>query len=163
MKTGRPPLYNNCMDIGCMCELYFESCDNNTIDIIKKNKDGEVESIESQPDPKAYTIGGLSLFLGYTDRHQFTYQEQTNPEFSAILRAARTRIEIDLTERGLQKGTATGMACFVLKNVAGYVDKQVIDQSIDDKRNPIDHTEDEQATLDELADRMRAARMKVAK
>lgn len=70
-RIGRPPMFNNCMDLDAMCELYFEQCDEND---------------------EPYLLSGLPLFLGFSDRASL-YDLEDKPEFSRIVKRARLRVE----------------------------------------------------------------------
>lgn len=99
MPGGRPPKYNNCLDLDAACELYFDECKDNT---------------------KGPTVTGLALALGFVDR-QSLYDNEKNPEFSCVIKRARTVVEASY-EEALQHNSPTG-AIFALKNM-GWRDRQ---------------------------------------
>lgn len=101
MPGGRPPLYNNCMDLEAACELYFEKCEEKNIRPL---------------------ITGLALDLGFVNR-QSLYDYQENHEFSGIIKKARAMVEASY-ENMLGTGSPTG-AIFALKNM-GWRDKQEV-------------------------------------
>lgn len=68
---GRPPIYNNCLDMDAACELYFEQCDE-----------------KAEP----YTIPGLAYALGFCDKETLG-EYGARPDFSRVVKGARLRIE----------------------------------------------------------------------
>lgn len=91
------------------------------------------------------TITGLILHLGFCDRQSF-YDYEARPEFSHIIKKARSLIELEYEEL-LQKGLGAG-AIFGLKNF-GWTDRTEhehsgrIDSSVSIKISP-DKGPDEQ-------------------
>ena len=139
MPAGRPPRHNNCMDIDCLCEIYWDECDEVGI---------------------PGTIEGLSLALGFIDRHQFTRHEDKNDRLSTIYKKHRSKLADRMFKYALKNPGATGLVCFVAKNAFKYVDKQIIDQSVTDKTDrSLDNNEE--IVLREAADKLRRARLKV--
>jgi len=103
-RTGRPPHWNNCLDLAAQCEMYFEYCEEN----------------DKHPG-----IVGLSVFLD-CDRHAL-YDYAKKPEFSHIIKKYKARVEAYLEER-LQANASTG-SIFNLKCNFGWRDVQTIEQS----------------------------------
>ena len=137
-KMGRPPLYNNCMDLDCMCELYFEDADE-----------------RGAP----YTVPSLAIFLGFASRHS-VWELGQKQDYSHTIKKALGKIESQRIEAMVSgKGNVAGQI-FDLKNNFNYVDKQVIDQSVTDKTDrAIERAEEE--ILRKAADKLRRARLKV--
>lgn len=106
MSAGRPPKYETAEDLQKKVDEYF-----------------------SQDDVKL-TISGLCYFLGFESRQSF-YAYENKPEFSYTVKRARAMIE-QMYEEKLLSNHVTG-AIFALKNL-GWVDRQTIDQTIDDRR-----------------------------
>ncbi|SOB60629.1 conserved protein of unknown function [Pseudodesulfovibrio profundus] len=102
-RIGRPPLYNNCMDLDAMCELYFE------------------EKLESG---EPVLISELPFYIGFGSRHAVFDLEQ-NPEFSNVIKKARHRLEIECEKAMMKdKGNPT-KHIFRIKQpgAGGWVDK----------------------------------------
>jgi len=95
---------------------YFKYCDNRTAS--KVDDDGRTVTY---PNPEAYTMAGLAYWLGFEDRNGLLEYEK-RPEFSSIVKRARTKIQ-SWWESRLGDKSPTG-AIFWLKNHAGYRDEQ---------------------------------------
>lgn len=119
MKTGRPPLYKTPEEMENKISEYFKP---ENLPTIKKYTALGQEVLVPCP-----TVTGLTLFLGFCDRHSFYAYEENKPEFSNIIKKARTFIEKHYEEL-LQNGNTTG-AIFALKNF-GWKDKTELDQNI---------------------------------
>lgn len=109
---GRPPLYANVEDFDRMIAAYFTSCDNR-IKCVGIDKDGEAK-MALVPEP--YTIGGLIVYLGFSDWDALKDHE-ARPGFAESCKKARIRIEADV-ERRLMDGNAPTGPIFWLKNNA---------------------------------------------
>ena len=137
LKTGRPALYNNCMDLECMCELYFDDADE-----------------RGAP----YTMAGLTYFLGFCEHDQLAVLGH-KPEFYSTVKKARMRVETQKSEMLTSgKGSTVGLI-FDLKNNHGWADRQIIDQTVQDNREHVE-TDMEREILQQAADRLRSERLK---
>lgn len=107
MPAGRPPLFATPEDMQPKVDEYFASCD---------------------ADQKPYTVPGLALALGFSDRHSL-HDYAAKDEFTATVKRALLRIE---TQRGeklvVGVGNVTGMI-FDLKNNFGWKDRQELEHS----------------------------------
>lgn len=99
-KGGRPPHYATPEELQKRCIEYFEYCDE------KKDK---------------ATITGLTLFLGFCQRSALI-DYGNKPEFSHIIKAAKTMIENSYEQHGQT------IDIFALKNM-GWKDKQEVEQT----------------------------------
>lgn len=104
MPGGRPLKFNNCLDLQCMCELYFEHC----------------EERDEHP-----TISGAALWLGVDRKTINNYAERD--EFFPTIKKLKTYIEANL-EQCLFGGNVAGVI-FNLKNNFDWKDKQEIDMN----------------------------------
>ena len=105
MTAGRPRLYQSPDDMEQAIEAYFALCDQSE---------------------RPYTIAGLAYELGFTDRHALQEYEKRD-EFSATVKRARTRIEMQRSENLVSAtGNVTGMI-FDLKNNFGWEDRAKLD------------------------------------
>ena len=124
-NIGRPALYNNCLDLDAMCELYFEELgDGEKREVYDKKSQTFRETIVRNPP----TLAGLALHLGYTDRHAIGDLEESETSrrngFSPVLKRARSRIEQYVTQ-GMLSGDLNTVGCiFYAKNVFGMKDQQ---------------------------------------
>ncbi len=110
-KVGRPPLYNNCMDLDAMCELYFE----------EKEQTGE-----------PVLISELPLFIGFGSRYTW-YDLEEKPEFYHVVKKVRHRLETEC-ERAMMKDKGSPIKhIFRLKQpgAGGWVDKTEHQSTID--------------------------------
>jgi hypothetical protein len=124
-RLGRPPLYNNCMDMEAACELYFETCDEGEL-IDHVLKTGEVVKLRR---PIPYTMTGLALALGFCDRQAlWNYKERNegSENFVDTIKRARARIE-EQRSRQLLDGSNPVGKIFDLKNNFGWVDKHEVE------------------------------------
>lgn len=112
-KVGRPPRFNNCLDLNAAIDLYFE----------------EREGKEEYP-----TVTGLALALGFNSRQSLLNYEngvigdsdQQRGEFLDAVKSAKARIE-DAIEQGLLSGKTNPVGkIFNLKNNFGWVDRQEV-------------------------------------
>jgi len=108
---GRPPLYSNPKEMESKINEYFDQ-----FKLFKP----EIEKDTTIAYP---TITGLVIHLGFVDRVSF-YDCLKRPEFSYILKKARTKIEF-VYENKLHGQQPTG-SIFALKNM-GWDDKKKIE------------------------------------
>lgn len=100
-RMGRPPLYNNCMDLDAMIQMYFDDMDE---------------------QDRPYTIAGIVYYLGFNDKDAVA-RYRDKPDFSGPLKRARLRIESQRSEQLLSsKGNPVGKI-FDLKANFGWVDR----------------------------------------
>ena len=115
-KGGRPRKYNDMDKMQQKIDEYFDiGVDYVTITAFDKQTGEFVEYKKTTP-----TITGLALYLGFVSR-QSMLDYEAKPEFSGIIKKARTRIELEY-EKMLHLDKCTG-AIFALKNF-GWKDKQ---------------------------------------
>lgn len=122
MPTGRPYTYN-CLDFDAMCELYFEQCDDKTVEVYNKKAE-EVKTI-SQPEP--YLKSGLALHLGLCTETMRLYSKDKDSPFFAIIKRSYDRIQNNLEMRAIvNKNQAVG-CLFNLKCNHGMVETSKLD------------------------------------
>lgn len=115
---GRPALFKTAKELEEKIQDYIENCPDKR-QIMFASKDGPPHIIEVP----AFTISGLSYFLGFESRQSFyDYEEKDN--FTYIIKRARNFIEKEY-EKLLQSGQCTG-SIFALKNM-GWSDKTEIE------------------------------------
>lgn len=123
--AGRPPLYNNCLDMDADIELYFEECLTGQERQRYDKKRQEVITVVERIPP---TIAGMCRHLGFEDRHALTtYEERDEARregFSAVIKRARSRIEEIVSTGMLSNDLSTVGSIFYLKNHCGYKDQQ---------------------------------------
>ena len=117
LKVGRPRLYASSKAMQSKIDAYFQECDN-------------------EETKKHYTITGLALYLGFSDK-QSLIDYAGYPEFSFTIKTAKARIE-NYLEQHLFGAAVTG-TIFNLKNNFGWKDKREVDASlsITDMRNQL--------------------------
>lgn len=79
-RMGRPPIFDNCMDMAAQIDLYFDHCDSRMVE-----KDGVKIKI-----PEPYLVTGLALYLDLTTEGLCEYARK--PDFSVIIKKAKQRI-----------------------------------------------------------------------
>lgn len=116
---GRPAMYETPEALTIAVDEYFKY-------ILGESHEDEslVKIWDRYPEPP--TVTGLALFLGFSDR-QSLYDYQNRPEFSCIIKKARTRVEHGY-EKSLSGDKPTG-AIFALKNM-GWKDKSEVEQTV---------------------------------
>lgn len=107
---GQPPKYKNAQELEAAVYEYFEG----------KGPQYDDDGVFTHYDCPAIT--GLALYLGFCDR-QSLYDYEKKPEFSCIIKRARTCIE-NHYENSLNGKSSQG-AQFALKNM-GWADRQEI-------------------------------------
>lgn len=111
---GRPPIYKTPEAMQEAVDEYFDRCPDKRNIRVRQGK----ENVEiSVPCP---TMTWLALWLWFVNR-QSMYDYENIPEFSDIVKKARSRIEREY-EANLQNANSTG-SIFALKNF-GWIDKQ---------------------------------------
>lgn len=110
---GAPAKFLSPEDMEAAIERYFDSCPD------KRTVVSDGVKIEV-PSP---TISGLSLFLGFSDRHSM-YDYEKRPQFSHTIKKARTRIT-KMYEMNMMGQHCVG-SIFMLKNL-GYADKTEVE------------------------------------
>jgi len=118
-RVGRPPLYNNCLDLEAAIEMYFEECDEGEVREVYDTKSKSVKKIVQK---LPYTMAGLSRVCGFATRNALWEYEQKG-EFSDTVKRARQRIEEQRNVRMLTGDAAAVPSIFDLKNNFGWVDK----------------------------------------
>ena len=115
MNTGgRPPLYDDPLVMEAKIDQYFDDLEENC---------------------KPPTIAGLCFFLGFSDRHALSEYEKREG-FSATVKKARLRIEVDRSERLISSGTPTAGLIFDLTNNHGWKNPQHMKHSQDEDGKP---------------------------
>lgn len=97
-KVGRPPLYNNCLDLAWAIDDYFQQAD-----------DSE----------HPYTLADLAVHLGYNSRSAIANIESRNDnseEFVDLIKNARTRV-LGSYERHMLSGKNPVGAIYLSKNL----------------------------------------------
>ena len=113
---GRPPFYETPESMQEGIDEYFVYIKGEVTKEVNENG-VMTDKVTRQPEPA--TITGLALFLGFNDR-QSLYDYQEKPEFTCIVKKARTIVECEYEKR-LSGATPTG-SIFALKNM-GWNDK----------------------------------------
>ena len=113
-NSGRPALFETAEEMEAKIDEYFESTGWHHNEAL------------NAPEFIHPTVTGLALALGFCDR-QSLYDYQDKPEFSCLIKKARTKVEHNY-ENSLHSKTVTG-AIFALKNM-GWKDKSEVEQTI---------------------------------
>lgn len=121
--TGRPRLYKSPEEMAERIDAYFDS--------------------EEASPP---TMAGLCYFLGFSERHALSEYEKYDG-FSATVKRARLRIEMDRSKRLLERDTFTPGLIFDLKNNHGWKDKHETELS-GPGGGPIQHAEIRRTVVD---------------
>jgi hypothetical protein len=117
IRQGRPPKYNNCLDLAWGIESYFDYCDEGET-VTKIDKQGKPYELHRQIP---YTFIGMAVHLGM-DRDNLADYSSRSKDFYRVLKNAVARIE---NQRGL--GLLTGDSntigsIFYLKAMHGWRD-----------------------------------------
>lgn len=111
MPGGRPRILKSPEQMKRKAEAYFKAQDQ-----------------EGRP----YTVPGLCLALGFSDRHALM-EYAKRPEYSTAVKELRLKMEEQAVE-DVQTGKGFGIGrIFVLKNAFGYKDEQI--QVVENKLN----------------------------
>ena len=119
-KGGRPPIIATAEEMQRKVDEYFLS-------LIPKPIIVDGKALETEKGKVAYTkakkpsVIGLALFLGYEDRMSF-YDNIKKPQFSYILKRARSMVELGVLEGGMEEEIPQSLSIFLLKQF-GYSDK----------------------------------------
>lgn len=117
-RKGRPPKYNNCLDLAWAIECYFQQCDDGRPRMVK-DKNGR-QYTEVMPVP--YTKIGLAQFIGLSDDAWAADYGARGEDFSAIIKDALLRVELQRNEQLLTGEANTIGSIFLLKAHYGYRD-----------------------------------------
>ena len=118
-KAGRPALYQTPEQLRAAVDRYFESCAGvpvftpDGLPVLTKTG---AQKMAGEIPP---TISGLSLALGFKDRHTFTEQRKRGAAFLEIVQYARLRCEA-YTEARLYDPDSFRGAAFVLHSCFGW-------------------------------------------
>lgn len=111
---GRPPKFRSAQAMEKLIDAYFEGCKGEVLydaeDEPVLNKWGEVVMVGKRPP----TMTGLALALGFADRSSLK-DYQGKPQFEAVIRRAKSRIEQYTEERLFDRDGSAG-ARFSLQN-----------------------------------------------
>ena len=124
--AGRPPLYSDPLVMEAKIEQYFDT-------------------VTGPP-----TVAELCLFLGFNHRHALAVYEG-KPPFSATVKKARTRIEVDREKRLLSRESPTAGVIFDLTNNHGWKNPQHLKHSGDEDGAPIKVQRVERVIVDPAA------------
>jgi hypothetical protein len=122
-EGGRPPLYNNPLELEKKIEAYFNGGANKRTIIVGKGENKQAIDIP------ILTITGLCYYLGFESRTAF-YDYEKKEEFKYIIKKARLRIEQHY-EESLQLDITPAGPIFVLKNM-DWSDKMETDHKSSD-------------------------------
>lgn len=116
---GRPPLYETPEQLQTAVDKYFELCKG----VPLYNKDGypvvKRNGIQIRKGETPPTISGLSYYLGFRDRKQFTRQKSRGEGFRDVVLKARLRCEMFWEEALYDHITYKG-ATFMLSMCFGW-------------------------------------------
>lgn len=117
---GAPPLIDDPEEMARKIEEYFLS-------LLPKPITQEGTVLTTDKGQIAYTrekkpsVVGLALFLGYESRQSF-YDNVKKEKFSYILKRARSRVELEVLDGGMDEKIPQSLTIFLLKQF-GYSDK----------------------------------------
>ncbi len=108
MITGRPPKYKTPKEMEKKIDEYFAQ--------------------------GGKTITGLVLHLGFADKQSLYDYQENKPDFTCLIKNARTRVEYEYEKALMDKELKPTGAIFALKNM-GWKDKQEVEttQHIENK------------------------------
>ena len=130
-KVGRPPLYNNCLDLDSMCEMYIETCEETakTYKWIDKRGNYQEKVLSKIP-----TITGLALFLGFTSVDSllnYGKETQKNEEYNQIITRAKQKCGDILNDMALLGLVEPRIAALNLSANHGMTEKKALDITTD--------------------------------
>ena len=118
-KKGRPPLYETPEQLQAAVDEYFNMCrgvplyDKHGYPVMKRNG-RQIRKGETPP-----TISGLSYYLGFKNRKQFTRQKKRSAGFRDVVSLARLRVE-NYWEESLYDMDSYRGAAFMLSMCFGW-------------------------------------------
>jgi len=118
-KMGRPPFYKTPDELRAAVDLFFESCKGTPVydaDGLPVTTRTGAQKMAGEIPP---TISGLSLALGFKDRHTFTEQGKRSAAFLEVVQYARLRVEA-YTEARLYDPASYRGAAFMLQACFGW-------------------------------------------
>jgi len=119
-KGGRPKLFKSPEQMQEAIDLYFEECNNNTIEVYDKKQ----ECIVQLKKPIPYTIEGLVCVLDIDRKTLLNYHNRE--EFFPTIKKAKQEILRNQVEAGITGVSDKTMTIFLLKNNHDYADKTEI-------------------------------------
>ena len=118
-RVGRPPKFKSVEAMERLIEAYFEGCRGEVLrgagDVPVLNKYGEVVMVGARPP----TMTGLALALGFADRSSLLDYEG-KPQFEAVIRRAKSRIEQYTEERLFDRDGNRGAQFSLQNNFRGW-------------------------------------------
>lgn len=118
-RVGRPPKFKSVEAMERLIEAYFEGCRGEVLrdadDKPVLNKFGEVVMVGARPP----TMTGLALALGFADRSSLLDYEG-KPQFEAVIRIAKSRIEQYTEERLFDRDGNRGAQFSLQNNFRGW-------------------------------------------
>ena len=118
-RVGRPPKFKSVEAMERLIEAYFEGCRGEVLrdadDEPVLNKYGEVVMVGARPP----TMTGLALALGFADRSSLLDYEG-KPQFEAVIRRAKSRIEQYTEERLFDRDGNRGAQFSLQNNFRGW-------------------------------------------
>lgn len=121
-KVGQKPFYETPDEMQEKIEEYFEYIKGEFHFETRETENfEEIKVVVWDRHPEPALITGLTLFLGFCDRQSLYDYQNNKPEFTAIVKRARLRVEMAYEFR-LAEDKPVG-AIFALKNM-GWKDKQ---------------------------------------
>lgn len=118
-KMGRPPFYKTPEELRAAVDRFFESCEGTPVydaDGLPVMTRTGAQKMAGEIPP---TISGLSLALGFRDRHTFTEQGKRSAAFMEVVQYARLRCEAYNEARLYDPETYRG-AAFMLQACFGW-------------------------------------------
>lgn len=118
-KAGRPAFYKTPEELQAAVDRYFDSCKGTPV-FDKRGLPVMIRpGVQKMAGEIPPTLAGLSHFLGYRDRQQFTRQRRRSVEFANVVALARLRVE-NYAESRLYDLDGYKGAAFVLKMCFGW-------------------------------------------
>lgn len=118
-RVGRPPKFKSVEAMERLIEGYFEGCKGEVLrdgdEEPVLNKYGEVVMVGARPP----TMTGLALALGFADRSSLLDYEG-KPQFEAVIRRAKSRIEQYTEERLFDRDGNRGAQFSLQNNFKGW-------------------------------------------
>lgn len=118
-KKGRPPLYETPEQLQAAVDEYFKQCEGIPLFDkygypVMKRSGRQIRKGETPP-----TLAGLSFFLGFKNRKQFTRQKNRSAAFRDVVSLARLRVEC-FWEEALYDHDSYRGAAFMLSLCFGW-------------------------------------------